>query len=398
MDNKNKLARKIKIESNFQRKMVIFSIVFLGSVSILLYLGTKRESVVRFGFVDKSSKTVYPTLYSDEHITPNAVISDPKFKNISFAPRESQLANVISVVSINTGTKTYGSENGTWLWTPTLDITTKYMDSIISGAKKNGIKNIYLSIDSFLDIYVMPPGEEKDKKKTQFDKIISDFIKKANANDIKVDAEGGWRNWAENGNTYKAFVTIDYAREFNKTHAEKFRGFQYDIEPYLLDSYKNNKIAVLTNFLNLVDQSVAFLNGSDLSLSVVIPEFYDGTNNETSEFSYAGKTGFAVDHLLTILDKREGSKIIVMSYRNWSLGNDGSIEVSKDEITSANKHKTKVVLAQETGDVNPPYITFHNTTHSYYSKQLNLLQKSFSKDKSFGGVATHYINALMALK
>jgi hypothetical protein len=279
-----------------------------------------------------------------------------------------------------------------------MQLTPKYTDTIISGALKNGFKNIYISIDSYLDIYIMPDGEEKITKRAEFDKKIENFITKANNNGITVDAEAGWRNWAEDGNTYKALATLNYALKFNKDHNVKFRGFQYDVEPYLLDEYKENKAEVLKNFLTLVNQTVTMLNNKDLELTVVIPEFYDGSNGETPKFSYNGKNGYATEHLLSILDRREGSKIIVMSYRNFTKGIDGSIDISKDEINSANEHKTKIIIAQETGDVEPPYITFHNTNKKYFNNQKNELDKAFMLDKSYGGVAIHYINAFMDLK
>ena len=87
-----------------------------------------------------------------------------------------------------------------------------------------------------------------------------------------------------------------------------------------------------------------------------------------------------------------------MSYRNFTKGIDGSIDISKDEINSANEHKTKIIIAQETGDVEPPYITFHNTNKKYFNRQKTELDKAFMLDKSYGGVAIHYINAFLDLK
>lgn len=244
----------------------------------------------------------------------------------------------------------------------------------------------------------MPDGKEKTDKKMAFDQAIQDFILEANKNGISVDAEAGWRNWSEEGHTYKAFATLNYAIKFNKFHTAKFRGFQYDIEPYLLEKYTENKKVILVNFLNLINQSVSALNNSDLELSVVIPEFYDGTNNDTPKFSYKSINGFTTDHLLSILDRRENSKIIVMSYRNFSQGEDGSIDISKDEISSADKHRTKIVIAQESGDVEPSYITFYNTSKRRYNKETNKLKETFKTNKSFDGLAVHYINAFMDLR
>jgi len=379
--------------------LILFIILVLGTVSVfdfgVKYSVTPLQNSAPV--VKRLTKTIYPTQYSDLHITSNAVVSDPSFRDLGLFDAGSLVANTISTITKDVSKET-GEEKGTWLWTPILEITPKYADYIVSGAKKNNINTIYLSVDSYLDIFILGDGPEKEAKILAFNKIVENFISTANKNGISVDAEGGWRNWAENGNTYKAFAILNYVKDYNKTHTAKFRGFQYDIEPYLLSRYEKNKASVLTNFLNLTGETVNRLNNTDLEFSVVIPEFYDGTNNDTPSFTYLGQSGFAVDHLLTLLNRRSGSKIVIMSYRNFSKGDDGSLQISQDEINKANKSKTKVVIAQETGDVKPPYVTFHNTTKSYLLKQVSTIEKTLAKEKSFGGVAIHYANAFLDLK
>ncbi len=392
--NKNKKQNQ-KIQ--FSRKSILLSTLFLTSVGYMSYLGHSKSASPDI-LSTSTRKMVYPIQYSDAHITQNAIDSNPKFSSIAFVETENILANAVSSVDTSSQASVNGMEVGTWLWTPILDQTAKYRSSILSGAAKNGIKNIYLSVDSYLDIYIMPDSEEKTLKRKLFDQNVESFIREANEKGITVDAEAGWRNWAEDGNAYKAYATINYANRFNRTHSVKFRAFQYDVEPYLLEAYQDKKDVVLKNFLKLIDDSVTFLNKSDLQISVVIPEFYDGTNGDTPRFMYKGKNGYAVDHLLSILDRRAGSKVIVMSYRNFSKGTDGSIDISTNEIDSANKHSTKVIVAQETGDVEPSYITFHNTNKKYFSRQKTELEKAFSMNSSYGGIAIHYINAFMDLK
>jgi hypothetical protein len=377
----------------------IFVILVLGTISMLSIESkfnpqTNSEAPI----VKRKTKTIYPTQYSDDHITSNAVISEPRFKELGFFDKETLLASTISNVVKNPNLDRSKTEKGTWLWTPIIEITPKYAEYIVNGAKKNGVNTIYMSVDSYLDIFVMAEGNDKSKKRETFDKNISDFITLAKKNGISVDAEAGWRNWAEDGNTYKAFTILNYVKNYNSSHEAKFRGFQYDIEPYLLSRYEINKTSVLKNYLDLIGESVIRLNNTDLLFSVVIPEFYDGTNNDTPNFTYLGKSGFAIDHLISLLNRRVGSEIIVMSYRNFSKGDDGTVEISQDEINKANLSKTKVIIAQETGDVKPPYVTFHDTSKAYLTKQIDNIQKSFGKDKSFGGVAIHYANAYLDLK
>lgn len=393
--------KKISDARKFYAALFVLSIATAGTLSYRSAQST-QSTTARAVVASENRAVVYPTLYSDTHITANAIEANPRFTNRDLFDADSLVASAARSVQIGKhaqGTTTKeAQEQGTWLWTPIPDITHDYRDSIIAEAKRNGIRNIYLSIDSYLDIFVMEDGEEKTRAKAHFDGIIEGFIAKARENGITVDAEAGWRNWAERGHSYKAFAVLSYAIEFNKTHDEKFRGFQYDVEPYLLFNYHDDKAAVLRRFINLVSETVTRLDKSDLELSVVIPEFYDGSYGETPLFLYGNKTAYAFDHLLSVLDRRSGSKIIVMAYRNESAGKDGSITISQDEVWNAARTDTKVVLAQETGEVLPPYITFYNTSRSRYDAETAALAAAFAAEKSFAGIATHYINSFLELR
>lgn len=387
-----------KNQEIFLKILIYTNLVFVSFISLFPPKETKNEIKPLSVANTPKAKIIYTSLYSDKNITTTAKETNSKFKNITFVNRNILLANAIGSYSNNT-TKTEKTtkENGSWLWTPISRITPTYSEKIISGAKENGINVIYLSIDSYLDIFTLPDGKDKDEKQKVFDETIEKFIDLSHRNGIQIDAEAGWRNWAETGNTYKAYAVLDYVLKFNKNHKEKFRGFQYDVEPYLLDEYQSNKTSTLKNFLNLIDQSLVMLNNTDIELSVVIPDFYDGISGETPEILYKGKTLSVLEHLYNILDLRNNSQIIVMSYRNHSLGNDGTIDISANEVAEANKHNTKVIIAQETGDVIPPHITFYKTSKEYYENQLQFIWKAFSNEKGFGGVATHYINSLLEL-
>ena len=383
------------------KKWPLYACIGIIGIGLCFFFYIQFTPRAPLAVAEQKKNIIYPTQYSDTHITENAKATDQRFKYLATYKKESFLASVISSfqTSANTAIATTNEpEKGTWLWTPTLDLTPAYWNPIIADAKKNGIHNIYLSIDSYLDIYVMPGGPEKEAKKKAFDGILENFIAAAHKNNMTVDAEAGWRNWAEPWNEYKAFAIVDYVREFNATHSEKFRGLQYDIEPYLLDSYEMNKVTVLRNLVDLINETVMRLDKSDIALSVVIPDFYDSTSEETSQFFYGWRYDYAFDHLLRVLERRPGSQLIVMAYRNRSDGADGSIAISKDEIKTADDYHTKVIVAQETGKVLYSYTSFYNTSRPYFDAQIRNIQEAFDADPSYNGIAIHYINALLELE
>ncbi|HYF10560.1 MAG TPA: hypothetical protein VD967_03075 [Candidatus Paceibacterota bacterium] len=375
------------------RNGTLLSLALLGIGAGIYFLYPDRRAA------SSAEVSAVPTPYSDRHITLNAIIADPRFSDLRFFRKEKSVASVRSPLpKSELRAAPSSSENGTWLWTPLLEITPEYRASIIKGAAENGVRTIYLSLDSYLDIFVLPEGEEKEAKREAFDRALEAFIREAHAEGLSVDAEGGWRNWAESGHEYKAFAILDYAAEYNRTHAEKLRGLQYDIEPYLLSYYKGSERAVLRNFIALTHAIVGRLEGSDLELSMVIPEFYDGTSDLAPRFFYGPRYAYAFDHLLNALDRRPGSRIIVMAYRSSALGENGSIAIAEGEVAAAVGRKTTIVVAQETAGDLPPHITFHGRPRSYYDEQTRLIERAFANKESFGGLATHYVNTFLTLR
>jgi hypothetical protein len=399
--NKKKLIFRGVIGKN---KYVFYGILLFTIIGTSLFFSSKKINLAISNTdtktnVNKDFVDLHIAQYSDSHITPSAILSDPKLA-YSYSYKPNLTANVIGALSSAIPTRAPGKEYGTWLWTSPISMTDDYMDSIISGAKSNGINVIYISIDSYLDVFSTLDASEKIRKTKVFSDKLETFIKKANSVDIKVDAEAGWRNWAEKGNTYKGFVIIDFVKNFNETQKYKFRGFQYDVEPYLLDEYKTDQSTVLKNFLNLITESIYHLQSTNILFSVVIPDFYDRDQKLTEPFVYNGKEKYVYNHLLDVMENRPQSAIIIMAYRNIAKGTDGSINVSNTEIRDVvnGNYNTKIIVAQETGDVKPPYITYNNTSKKYYERQVQEIQNAFSSYESFGGIAVHYVNAFMSLR
>lgn len=385
---------------------IVFLLVLNLSVISLAFIFFKSEK----SLVGHNLSDLYIKPYSDSNITKNAIFAEERFEKLAFAPAPKTLEtsvfdNVASVFSTIKSLfakkpKTTSNEHGTWLWTPIGQLSDEYIDTILKGAKREGVNVIYLSVDSYLDIFVMEEGEAKERELALFNQKLENFIVKAAAKNIAVDAEAGWRNWAEDGHTYKPLAIVSFVKKYNEEHQNKFRGFQYDVEPYLLDDYQENKAEILKNFVTLVDDTTFFLKGSDLKFSVVVPDFYDREDRMTPRFYYNGKSDWVFGHLLRILESKEDASIIVMSYRNFAEGKNGSIDVSKNEMRTARigGYSSNIILAQETGDVFPPFITFYNTSKDRLRVEMYKLDGEFASHPNFAGLAIHYANAYMELK
>ena len=408
---KNQTAKKKKDgqKINFRTLSILSIFAFLFFFT-LVALNQKND------FKVASKYYPLPRQYSDSKITKQAKILDKEYSHIGFndstLKKSKNLASVLEPFESIFGPKEKPinkvQEKGTWIWTPILEMTDSYVDSIIQKAKKEDINTIYISIDSYLDIFALSKDKTKNKEKIQkkndFINRIEYIIKKAKESGIEIDAEAGWRNWAEDGHEYKPYTIVEFVKRYNSTHkeGEKFRGIQYDVEPYLLENYNENKDEILKRFLSLIKTTSEYIKDDGIHFSVVIPEFYDAETDEypTPRFLYDTKYGATFDHLLSIMSEIENTSIIIMSYRNFAEGEDGSIDISNIEMQKAKSKRfdTKIILAQETGNVLPHYVTFFNTSKKQFETESNKLISHFEDNPSFGGIAIHYANAFMELK
>jgi hypothetical protein len=277
-------------------------------------------------------------------------------------------------------------EYGLWLWHSAVTLSEARMDTIIADAKRAGFNVIYITVDDW---------NSYDSK--EYYAALATFVRKASAQGIAVDALAGAPNWAEPAYRDKGYGVIDFVLAY-KAQGLPLRGFQFDVEPYLLSTYEQNKTPVLTNFVEFIDVATTKLGDSSLRFGVVIPHFYDADQAWTPAIAYNNQTAHTFSHLLRILNRKQNSTIIIMSYRNFFEGNNGVRQLSYPEIKEAAGNSTKVIVAQEVGNVEPAYVTYYGTTASLLKSNINLISKTFEAESGFGGVAVHHYDPYLLLR
>ena len=162
-----------------------------------------------------------------------------------------------------------GQELGAWEWTPADQMTPAQMQTAVSDAAENHFNAIYLTVDDELTATDVQTYEQ----------AVGEFLSLAAAQGIRVDAESGWRDWGEPQNQSKAYQIMSFVAAYNASHAIKFRGVQYDIEPYLLPQYDSDEADVLTQYVQLIDGLVAADKQYLLPLTIDVPDFYDSASD-----------------------------------------------------------------------------------------------------------------------
>ncbi len=286
---------------------------------------------------------------------------------------------------------------GVWVWDDVYKMSDAGITAIVNNSAAGGFDTIYLTIDKYLELNAISNTNTRAAALASYADSLSKFISLANAKGMQVFAEAGWKDWAENGKRTKSISILQYVKNYNATRQAKFAGVQYDIEPYLLSSYERNKATVLTNFVNHVAEIVAANQTINIPLEFVIPHFYDCAQKWTPNVTYAGKSDCTFNHLLTILDKSPNSTISIMAYRNFAEGDNGVLKLVQEELKQAQGKATKIVVAQETGDVDPAYVTYFGTDKTYMYGEFAKIVNAIGAMSSFGGMAVHYIDPFTAL-
>jgi len=352
--------------------------------------GESIENVVHMEACTSADKSADSCTKTSVKIIPQPTVDS------TFAPAS------VSTTTPTTIHQTTSREYGSWVWNSPKQMSAAYINKILDVSVANGINTLYVTIDDYLDIYALPEGLEKEAAKNAYSDALESFIRAAQARGIAVDALGGWRDWAEVSSKWKASVIVNYVKEYNTSRVYKLRGFQYDVEPYLLPTYTTdiNKARLLHNFVQLVDETNIRFQDTNIRFSVVVPHFYDDQQAWTPSFEYAGIDTYAFNHVLRILNTRAGSSIIIMAYRNTAAGDDGSIQLSKIEVAGAslNTSSTRIIVAQETGNVDPAYVTFYNTSKQRYLEEITAINNALGVYSNFGGIAVHYIDPFIELK
>ncbi len=294
-----------------------------------------------------------------------------------------------------------GREKGIWVWNFPSQMNTFAGFAKLEQLASYGMNAMYITIDDYLDIATLPEGTTKNAKKAAYFANLAKVVEKANSLGMVVDVEGGWKDWAYPANRWKGFALIDAAKEYNAAYPNlKIRALQYDVEPYILPEYETNKEHVLTEFVEFIDQSTNRLIGSDVKFSMAIPHFYDSAQAWTPQVTYGGKTTHTFTHLLQILEKKPGSMILLMSYRDFFEGANGTKAIAEVEVkeASAGGYSTLVIVGQETGNVDPAFVTFYGSTKTVVLDMLSTISSSFGSYSNYGGTATHYMDSFLVMR
>ncbi|MEW9669935.1 copper amine oxidase N-terminal domain-containing protein [Ammoniphilus sp. 3BR4] len=260
-------------------------------------------------------------------------------------------------------------EKGTWIWDA--EIIQTDQEEILKFASENNLTAIYLQINRDVSL-----------------QDYQSFIRNAHLQQIQVEALAGNPYWAFKDNQALIREMITWITKYNASvdPKERFQGLHLDIEPYTLQEWKTENNLVLKNWMANLRFIEKETQGSGLKISLDVPFWIHKIKVPNSEYTFSA----------WLLEKFDS--LVVMDYRNFSLGNNGIVANAHGIIREASALKKQVIIAVETAPTNEgDHTTFYTKSTGAMEEELQIAKKELSRYPSFAGFAVHDYKSWEAL-
>lgn len=212
----------------------------------------------------------------------------------------------------------YDSSFSTWLW----DTTRIEQDpaQLVKDIQEKRVNRVYLQINPEVPILA-----------------YQRFIKAASSSGITIYALDGGRTWATSGQLdYEAFW--DWVGRYQEEVAvdERFKGVHLDVEPYLLSNWKENQTKIVRAYEDMIKDAADRSKALQMTIGADIPFWFDEIDSITESDSLAYSVIKMVD------------EVTIMAYRNKAKGENGFIELTKNERRWGSLLSTSIEIGLET--------------------------------------------------
>lgn len=249
---------------------------------------------------------------------------------------------------------------GTYIWRA--ETVRSEKDEILAFAEQNGVNLLYVRIDMQQPV-----------------SMYQDFVKDAHAAGIEVHAMGGHPIWALKESRGKILKLVNWVKAYNEeaSKEEQFQGVHLDIEPYVMPVWRENKEAVLRQWMDNIEVFVEETKrGTNLETSVDLAAWLDKTPTP-------GQPDKAFAHWMM----EQMDHTTLMAFRDRAEGIIGLVENQMKYAESINK---KLVVAVETKESHEgDFITFYEEGRGEMDRQLGLVTKALERYSSYMGQAIH---------
>ncbi|MDB5164064.1 MAG: hypothetical protein JWS12_682 [Candidatus Saccharibacteria bacterium] len=293
-----------------------------------------------------------------------------------------------------------------WDWTDLSKKDPSTWQATARSLQKRQINSVFIDISSL--------AHTTDKAAiSRFSDRLTGYIASMQRQNISVYAAAGNTDWSKPDMQQYPLRVANYVFSYNHNNSKTpLQGLEFDIESYNQTDFASSpfflKDQALTQYLDLVSKLVTNQqrlikedpNYSRINLGFTIPYWYDNENGNIESITWHDKTGPTLYHLMDTLNQLPATNVVVMAYRNAANGNDGAVAHSRTELAyaQAKAPHVKVVIGQETTDVQPSKITFYGHSLADFSQQINAISDQANTYGVFGGIAINDVDGYLQIQ
>lgn len=216
------------------------------------------------------------------------VYENNKFSYVSYLKKDHN--NLGISLKCPDETPIFEIKNGVWIWNLDKIQNIQQFFDYLTSLK---IKRVYVQIEDNIEKF-------------------NDFLKLGNKFNIEIFALDGSASYVNTPEIL--YKRVREVIEFNKKNPYKFKGFQVDVEPYLLKDFNIKKTEYIEKYLNML-QHLRNLSEDQILINVVIPFWFD-------QIQHAEKS--VLFYIFEFADE-----VTVMSYRT---NLEEILQISEDEL------------------------------------------------------------------
>jgi hypothetical protein len=294
-------------------------------------------------------------------------------------------------------------------WYPLSQVNGKVSDQRLNSLRGDGFRTIYAHVGEYLEVADQPDSRAQRARLSQLNSELKRLASRASNLGFAVHAVAGAPGWTDASHRYLGPKLVKLVADYNTAAAanERVQGVQLDVEPYVDASFWNDADASLQSYLwtlqGVVDayrQARTQAGNSGLRLGFVIPFWFDGEPGAPGPVWWGGALKPAAFHLIDMLAALPEAYVVVMAYRNFAKGADGSIEHAGSEFDYAKGSNAQcgIVVGQEFTKVTPEKLSFWWAGRAAFRQAALDIAEAYGQSPQFRGLSVNDMNAYLAAR
>lgn len=248
----------------------------------------------------------------------------------------------------------------TWIWDAAQ--IEQRPEEIVDFAEQEDVKVIFLQIGSEVH-------NESYRR----------FISLATSHGIEVHALNGHPEWALREQRQEGDDFLNWVVVYNRgvSPEERFKGVQYDVEPYLLKTWTKERESIVEQWMEGIRAWTETAKYNNLQIGAAVPFWLDEIDHPSESVQMP-----LGDWMVSQFDY-----LAIMAYRDTA---GRSYELSRTTLSEADRQGKQVWVGVELGEsTEGPGVSFHKQPLASLTREMKQLEKLGGQHASFAGVAVH---------